>query len=211
MGERVLKKRVRVSSGFRGRPTTPFLRERILESAARLFAATAFDLVTIDSVAADAGVGKGSVYRQFGSKEELYATVVIDGFIQLQSQIRAALDKNESIADRIATIVSHTVKFFWGRRQFFEFLRDPRTVPRKLERQYRSERMKLSTMIVELLKAAAAEGVVRDGLDERLAAEALLGMIRGVNRYSREYSSPAAAARTVVSIFLRGCLSVASC
>ena len=210
MGERVLKKKTPVASGFRGRPTTPFLRERILGSAERLFAATAFDLVTIDDVAADARVGKGSVYRQFGSKEELYATVVIDGFIQLQSEIRAALEKHESIADRIATIVSHTVKFFWSRRQFFEFLRDPRAVPRKLERQYRSERMKLSTMIVELLKTAAAEGVVRDSLDARLAAEALLGMIRGVNRYSREYSSPAVAARTVVTIFLSGCLSTAA-
>ncbi|MGO9801199.1 MAG: TetR/AcrR family transcriptional regulator [Candidatus Binatus sp.] len=51
--------------GGRGRPSTPFIRERILVSAAALFAEREFELVLIDEVAAHAGVGKGSVYRQF--------------------------------------------------------------------------------------------------------------------------------------------------
>lgn len=161
----------------------------------------------IDEIAAEAGVGKGSVYRQFHSKEELYAAAVIAGFIQLQQEILAALKHDESFADQIATIVSHTIRFFWTRRQFFEFLRDPRTVPRKLQRNYRSERSKLSMMIVEVLRAAAARGALRSKLDERLAAEALLGMVRGINRYAREYTSPSAATRTIVAIFIGGCLA----
>jgi AcrR family transcriptional regulator len=195
------------SSRDRGRPSTPFLRERVLNSATRLFSATEFDQVTIDAVAADAGVGKGSVYRQFGSKEELYAAAVVEGFVQLQKEIRAALKDNETLADEITTIISHTIRYFWTRRQFFEFLRDPRAVPPKLERQYRSERAKLALMIGEVLKMAASSGAVRADLDERVAAEALLGMVRGVNRYGREYTSPPAATRTIVSIFLGGCLS----
>jgi AcrR family transcriptional regulator len=206
-GEKSVQARATVRSRDRGRPSTPFLRERVLRSAVRLFSTTAFDQVTIDAVAADAGVGKGSVYRQFRSKEELYVAAVVDGFVELQGKIRAALRDDESVEEQVATIVNHTVKFFWGRRQFFEFLRDPRAVPRKLERLYRSERAKLAMMLVEVLRAAAAAGDLRDGVDERLAAEAVLGMIRGINRYARQYTSPAGAARTVIAIFLAGCLS----
>src|SRR5271167_366739 len=110
----------------RGRPSTPFLRERILQSAAELFADREFDLVLIDEVAAHAGVGKGSVYRQFKSKEELYAAAVIDGFAALQREIRTALAGCTSMREQIATIVRHTVRFFWTRRQFFALLRDPK-------------------------------------------------------------------------------------
>lgn len=190
----------------RGRPSTPFLRERILSSAMHLFAQTEFDRVTIDEVAERAGVGKGSVYRQFGSKEELYAGAVINGFIELQQEIRASLKDRVSFAERLETIIGLTIRYFWTRRQFFEFLRDPRAVPPRQERLYRAERANLSLMIREVIEAAAAKGVIRRDLDSRLAAEALLGMVRGINRYAREHTSPTAATRTVVAIFLNGCV-----
>jgi AcrR family transcriptional regulator len=171
-----------------------------------LFAQTEFDRVTIDEVAERAGVGKGSVYRQFGSKEELYAGAVINGFIELQQEIRASLKDRVSLADRLETIIGLTLRYFWTRRQFFEFLRDPRAVPARQERLYRAERANLSLMIREVIESANVKGVLRRDIDSRLAAEALLGMVRGINRYGREYTSPAAASRTVVSIFLNGCM-----
>jgi AcrR family transcriptional regulator len=189
----------------RGRPSTPFLRERILHSAAELFADREFELVLIDEVAAHAGVGKGSVYRQFKSKEELYAAVVIDGFTELQREIRAALAGCTSMSEQLATIVRHTVKFFWSRRQFFALLRDPKALPLSQERQYRLQRNELSRLISAVLDDGVKRGAMRPGIDTRMAAESLLGMIRGINRYGREYTTPERAVEIVTSIFLAGC------
>jgi AcrR family transcriptional regulator len=189
----------------RGRPSTPFLRERILQSAAELFADREFDLVLIDEVAAHAGVGKGSVYRQFKSKEELYAAAVIDGFAELQREIRTALAGCTSMREQLATIVRHTVRFFWTRRQFFALLRDPKALPPSQERQYRAQRNELSRLISGVLDEAVRRGAMRPGFDTRIAAEALLGMVRGINRYGREYTTPDHAADIVTSIFLDGC------
>ncbi|HEY6420596.1 MAG TPA: TetR/AcrR family transcriptional regulator [Candidatus Binataceae bacterium] len=191
----------------RGRPTTPFLRERILHSASELFGERDFDLVVIDEVAARAKVGKGSVYRQFGSKEELYAAVVISGFMQLQAEIREALAGNTSMRDQIATIVRHTLAYFWDRQQFFVLLRDPKALPRRLEQEYRTQRAELARLASGVLAEGIASGAIRSGLDTRVAAESLLGMLRGINRYCREYSNPDGAAQTVVSIFLNGCIA----
>jgi AcrR family transcriptional regulator len=189
----------------RGRPSTPFLRERILQSAKELFADREFDLVLIDEVAAHAGVGKGSVYRQFKSKEELYAAAVIDGFAELQREIRTALAGCTSMREQLATIVRHTVRFFWTRRQFFALLRDPKALPPSQERQYRAQRNELSRLISGVLDEAVRRGAMRPGFDTRIAAEALLGMVRGINRYGREYTTPDHAADIVTSIFLDGC------
>ena len=188
----------------RGRPSTPFLRERILQSAAELFADREFDLVLIDEVAAHAGVGKGSVYRQFKSKEELYAAAVIDGFAELQREIRAALAGCTSTRDQIATIVRHTVRFFWTRRQFFALLRDPKALPPSQERQYRAQRNDLSRLISGVLDEGVRRGTMRPGFDTRIAAEAMLGMVRGINRYGREYTTPDRAVDIVTSLFLDG-------
>ena len=189
----------------RGRPSTPFLRERILESAAELFAEKEFDLVLIDEVAAQAGVGKGSVYRQFKSKEELYAAVVINGFAGLQREIRSALSGASTMRAQITTIARHTIKFFWSRSQFFTLMRDPKALPRSQERQYRAQRSELSRMISGILDDGVKRGAIRSDLDTRTAAESLLGMIRGINRYSRDYTTPERAIDIVTSIFLGGC------
>src|SRR5246127_4263313 len=135
----------------RGRPSTPFLRERILQSAAELFADREFDQVLIDDVAAHAGVGKGSVYRQFKSKEELYAAAVINGFVKLQREIRTALAGCSTMRTQIETIVRLALRFFWGRQQFFSLLRDPKALPRVQERQYRAQREDLSQLVIAVL------------------------------------------------------------
>ena len=189
----------------RGRPSTPFLRERILLSAAELFAEKEFDLVLIDEVAAHAGVGKGSVYRQFKSKEELYAAAVIKGFSELQSEIRAALAGCTPMREQIATIVRHSLRFFWSRRQFFALLRDPKALRPSQERQYQAQRNDLSRLISEVLDDGIKRGEMRPGIDTRMAAESLLGMMRGINRYAREYTIPERAVEIVTSIFLDGC------
>lgn len=170
-----------------------------------LFAQKQFDRVLIDEIAGRAGVGKGSVYRQFRSKEELYATVVIEGFGQLQNEIRAALEGAASVHDQVATIVRHTLAFFWIRRQFFALLHDPRALPRRHERLYDAQRQRFTALISDVLLKGIAHGSVRPDLDTRIAAEVLLGMLRGINRYCREYTTPEAAVPIVTGIFIGGC------
>jgi AcrR family transcriptional regulator len=189
----------------RGRPSIPFLHETILRHAGDLFAKNDFARVSVDEIAARSGVGKGSVYRQFGSKEALYATVVIEGFRHLQKEIRSALSASASTRDQIATVVRHTLRYFWARRQFFALLRDPTAIPATLERSYLKQRQELSKMISAILIAGMEGGSLRVGLDTRIAAESLLGMLRGINRYCREYATPETAADAVLSIFLDGC------
>ena len=65
-------------------------REKILRAAGSLFAARPFHKVRLSDVAAEAAVGKGTVYTYFDSKEELYVAVVYLGFEQLVDRLKRA-------------------------------------------------------------------------------------------------------------------------
>jgi AcrR family transcriptional regulator len=205
MASRTASLPARARKRSRGRPSIPFLRETILRHAGELFASKDFARISIDEVAARAAVGKGSIYRQFGSKEALYATVVIEGFKHLQNEIRAALKDRASTRQQLETVIRLTLVYFWTRRQFFALLRDPTVLPAKLERSYRRQRNELSKMVSAILIEGAASGALRGDLDPRIVAESLLGMLRGINRYCREYTTPERATDAVLSIFLGGC------
>ncbi|MHB9849071.1 TetR/AcrR family transcriptional regulator [Streptomyces krungchingensis] len=51
-------------------------RGAVLEAAARLFAERGVEAITMDDVAATAGVGKGTVFRRFGDKSGLAAALL---------------------------------------------------------------------------------------------------------------------------------------
>jgi AcrR family transcriptional regulator len=55
----------------RGRPRNPETDQRITAAAAELMLHRGFDKMTVDDVAAKAGVGKATVYRRWPSKEDL--------------------------------------------------------------------------------------------------------------------------------------------
>jgi AcrR family transcriptional regulator len=55
----------------RGRPRDPRTDGRIIEAAAELLRRRGFERMTVDDVAAQAGVGKATVYRRWPSKDDL--------------------------------------------------------------------------------------------------------------------------------------------
>ena len=59
-----------------GRPKDSAKRHAILTAARGLFASQPFDLVTMEAVAAQAGVSKMTVYSHFYDKETLFETIV---------------------------------------------------------------------------------------------------------------------------------------
>ena len=69
-------------------------RARILEVAREVFATEGL-AVPIDTVAARAGIGVGTVYRHFPTKEALFAAIVMDRVQALVDDARAALDADD--------------------------------------------------------------------------------------------------------------------
>ena len=59
-------------------------RHKIVRSARRLFNRHGFDVVSIDDIMADAGLTRGSFYRYFESKGDLYAETVTDALSEKQ-------------------------------------------------------------------------------------------------------------------------------
>src|SRR5437667_5233604 len=106
----------------RGRPPTPGLRDRILRAAEAIFARHDYHEVQMDDVVEACGVGKGTLYRYFPSKQQLYFAVTFDGIQRLRGELEAAVGTREPPAQNIHRIVHRTLAFFWHRRVFFSVM-----------------------------------------------------------------------------------------
>ncbi len=73
-------------------------REQLLDVGRKLFADKGFEVVTVEEIAAKAGVSKPVVYEHFGGKEGLYAVVVDREMNHLLGSIGEALTAYSSAA-----------------------------------------------------------------------------------------------------------------
>ena len=92
----------RKPSGAKVRMTGQQRREQLLNVGRKLFAEKGFEAVTVEEIAAKAGVSKPVVYEHFGGKEGLYAVVVDRETNYLLESISEALigSRNEGASAR---------------------------------------------------------------------------------------------------------------
>ena len=77
------------------------IRDVILDAADRLLARYGYKKMTIDDLASEVGIGKGTIYLHFNSKEEV-ALARIDRIIErLKQQLQSVAQSAESPANRI--------------------------------------------------------------------------------------------------------------
>ncbi|PZS29035.1 MAG: TetR/AcrR family transcriptional regulator [Pseudonocardiales bacterium] len=84
-------------------------RLRVLAAAERLFATRGAAGVTMDEVAAQAGVGKGTLYRRFGDKGGLAVALLDEREMELQARVlggQPPLGPGALAADRLVAFVA---------------------------------------------------------------------------------------------------------
>lgn len=113
------------SSRKPGRPKDPELESRrrseILTVAARVFAQTGFAATDVQIIADRVGVGKGTIYRYFPSKDALFLAAVEHGLTELSSDMDAALaDRTGNPLEQLATAIRAYLRFFRRRPEMAE-------------------------------------------------------------------------------------------
>lgn len=91
-------------------PCDPKKRHQIMEGARRLFLAQGFDAASMNSIALEAGVSKGTLYVYFKSKEELFEAIIEEQCGE-QAQQLCDFNKNEDIKVVLTRLGRELVRF----------------------------------------------------------------------------------------------------
>jgi len=185
------------------RARTPDKEEAILEAAARVFSGRPFHEVLIDDVATAAGVGKGTIYRYFPTKDDLFFAAILHSFDRLSDALAESLAQETSPRRRLERIAREVLSFSWGRRDLFTLLLNDerRFAKRDGELQKRRE------AVSRLAQEAILEGIRRRefrGIDARIGAELFRGMIRAANTLRRPEDTLDGLVAEIVGIFTHG-------
>jgi AcrR family transcriptional regulator len=188
----------------RGRPPIVGLRDTILRAAAEIFARHDYHEVLMEDVARACGVGKGTLYRYFPGKRELYLAVMFEGIEQLRSELQAVVETPGPPLLIIERVVHCILAHFWDRQFFFALIHRNEHKPDDPDtREWLRRRTELSRIVQRALRKAIAAGHARH-VDPGIATEMLFGMLRGANRYRGPADRLEELVAAVIDLFLRG-------
>lgn len=131
-------------------------KEEILGAAARVFAGKGYHRTLVDEVARAAGVGKGTVYRYFSDKEDLFFCIIDQGIDRLISAMKQASRSGGSPRDSLRGIFEALAAFARENKPIVKLLHqvEPRDRMKRFERIRRQNRRILSI----------TEGVIKRGM-----------------------------------------------
>lgn len=155
-------------------------RRKILETAARLFDERGVTAVSLDVVAAAAGVGKGTLFRRFGDKSGLAAALLDDRERTLQEAILrgpSPLGPGVKPDQRVAAFVSAYLDYALANLDLVRMSETASTGARYRIGAYRFWKQHLDILLREAGHQPALASVLAHTLLAPLAADHLLAQL----------------------------------
>jgi len=99
--------------------TKASVKDAILDSTERLLARFGYRKMTVEDIAVEAGIGKGTIYLHFNSKEELVLSHVDRLVDRLKDRLRKIANSHEPAAERVRLMLLTRVLFRFDSIQYY--------------------------------------------------------------------------------------------
>jgi TetR/AcrR family acrAB operon transcriptional repressor len=182
-------------------------RKAIQEAVVNLVTRTGTRKVTMDQVAAEAGLSKGCLYIHFRSKKELLESVKSASFKPLGDQLQEILDGSLTPNQKIESIVNRLFSYFDENRGLFRFLLEEREIAQsQVSRQKNSRYRNFVERIANVLDDGVASGLFRHMDSRKVASIFIEAMIAITARRLLEENPgpPDEDARLLIQVLFQG-------
>lgn len=176
--------------------------------AEKLFTSRRYHEITLDDVVQEAHVGKGTIYRYFHDKDDLFFEAATQGFDDLCELVTHGSGQDGDFAGQLLGMCGRVIEFFQRRRQWLRVMQSEEArvhwCGREVQDRWAERRKKLVSAVAAILTRGVEEGLIRTDVPAEALANFLLGMLRTRARYLTDMPEEAHSLELVVRLFCDG-------
>jgi len=186
--------------------------KQIMQVVEKLATNRRFHEITLDEVAEAAGVGKGTIYRYFADKDDLFFQVATSGFEELCELLNRTVPRDRSFTEELLNACKQITRFFAGRRQLLRIMQTEANLvfwrKARNRRRWLDKRKMLINALVDIFCDGIAEGALRTDISAEVMATYFLGLLRTRARDLQDIAESMKRCELLVEMFLNGvCMS----
>ena len=153
----------------------------IFEAAIKTFSKSGYNGTTMDEIALEAGVAKGTLYYHFKSKEEIFRFIIKEGLEILADKI-SDIDNDGSPIDNLRIICKAQLSILYDNKDFFKVLMSQLWGQEIRQLELRQQLRKYVSKIELYIEDAMRKGFIREG-NANFMAYAFFGSLISVAVY----------------------------
>ena len=157
-------------------------KERILDGALTVFQEQGIEKATMDEIAREAGFGKATLYYYYSSKEEIFSSILEDGWTKIWERIEPAIHEHNNPKETFLKLLTIIAKLVNEKRVLYEFLFSaPHSMPEMLDPNQPWK--KFQNRMYSVLQGLVEEGISANqfpNVDPKLLLKGLGGLFHGV-------------------------------
>jgi AcrR family transcriptional regulator len=180
----------------------------IMDVVEKLFTSRRFHEITLDDIVAGAAIGKGTIYRYFRNKEDLFFRTAARGFDELCELLGRRVPAGVPFDQKILTACRLIDRFFRRRHQLFRMMQSEeariRWCREELRRRWSHRRKQLVSAVARIIESGVREGAIRSDVPPDVLAAFLLGMLRTRFRHLDDAAGRRPSLGFVVGLFCGG-------
>jgi AcrR family transcriptional regulator len=182
-------------------------KEEIMKVTANLFSQKSYHDVTMDQIAEEVGVAKGTIYLYFESKENLYLEILEHTHEAIESMLEKEIAKDDPAPKKLKKVLRLLFEFYFQNRDVLRILtRDETRLIREhydFTERWRHRRIKLYRKILE---KGIKEGSFRPANTE-LMALIIFGLVGSVMSFYPTDKTAGEIAEEVFSMISEGIMT----
>jgi AcrR family transcriptional regulator len=158
----------------------------VLDVAARVFHDKGYDATTIQDIADELGILKGSLYYYISSKEDVLFEVLQDVHEAALAAVREAVAIDGDPLQKIRAFVTTLAQFNAEHSvRMGILLHDFRSLSEPRRREIVRARDRYDRMLRKFITEGRREGLISPDVDPKMAALAVMGMINSIYQWYR--------------------------
>ncbi|MFZ5633554.1 MAG: TetR/AcrR family transcriptional regulator [Bacillota bacterium] len=168
-------------------------RSSIFDAAMAVFSEKGFEKATVDEIAERAGIAKGTIYNNYGSKKNLFLSLIEEGIERLETAVKKEIARRNNILTQLEAVITVQLQFFEEYKNYCKVLLSE-VWGQDTRWKEKAERIRSGylSIIRDLIEAGKSQGLINEALHTGTTASALFGMvgIAALDRFlfEKEYS-----------------------
>ncbi len=138
-------------------------KKAIFQSAIKVFSTSGYSGATMEDIASNAGVAKGTLYYHFKSKEEIFNYIIKEGMNIIKEDVEEQTNKEEDALKKLITMCKVQLKQFYVNKDFFKVIMSQVWGQELRQLELRKILEDYINTIESYLKEAMNHGVVKKG------------------------------------------------
>ncbi len=165
-------------------------RQEVMNVAARIFSEKGYEATSIQEIAEEVGILKGSLYYYIDTKEDLLFGVIKEAYDSALGVIKELEQREGSALELIEALVCrHAEVFAATRLQSSVFFREFRALSEERQKTIREAAVVYNRFVVAQIRRGQQSGEIKPEINARLAAIGIIGMMNSMAFWYRPEGS----------------------